>query len=136
MKVTHVQTDNWEAVYIEGILLYQHHNIDLEDVVAALGHEYEYYWLDPHKMGVRTGFPDEPGEWMEKGFDQVEPLQCKQCGAPMRNWDSCEYCGMGYKNDDWDHPYYTDMRAFAPGLRCLDRAHGWEYPNWRYAIWS
>ncbi len=40
-KLTRVYCEDWEGVYLDGVLVAQGHSVDISDVAAALGVEYQ-----------------------------------------------------------------------------------------------
>jgi len=62
-RVFLAEAENWQAVYIDGELLYQDHRVDLETVVEALGHEFESRWFDDEDFKGASSFPYTLEEW-------------------------------------------------------------------------
>ena len=50
MKVTIVKSDDWEALYIKGVLVKENHRLSSSDILDAIGLECTFKWLSDEQL--------------------------------------------------------------------------------------
>ena len=79
-KITVLVLDDWEGVYIDGVLFDQNHHVDIWPVLNAVGQPYERSWVDKYYDLLC----DKELDGFDEGYPFPEKLEtwekwCKEC---------------------------------------------------------
>ena len=79
-KVVVLKIDDWEGVYIDGVLYDQHHEIERERPLQKAGYDYKETWVEGYYRWMTENPPDD----FDEGYPFPEKLEtwekwCKEC---------------------------------------------------------